>query len=36
MERLGTPDDIAEVTALLAGKGRWINGQTIFVNGGAA
>jgi 3-oxoacyl-[acyl-carrier protein] reductase len=35
MERLGTPDDIAEVTALLAGKGRWINGQTIFVNGGA-
>ncbi|MDW5328361.1 SDR family oxidoreductase [Plantactinospora sp. KLBMP9567] len=36
MERLGRPDDIAEVVSLLAGHGRWINGQTIFVNGGAA
>ncbi len=36
MERLGRPEDIAEVVALLAGNGRWINGQTIFVNGGAA
>lgn len=36
MERLGRPDDIAEVVSLLAGRGRWINGQTIFVNGGAA
>jgi 3-oxoacyl-[acyl-carrier protein] reductase len=36
MERLGTPDDIAEVVASLAGPARWINGQTIYVNGGAA
>ncbi|MDQ2811367.1 MAG: SDR family oxidoreductase [Actinomycetota bacterium] len=36
MERLGTPEDIAEVTAFLAGPGRWINGQTIYANGGAA
>ncbi|MEO3748184.1 SDR family oxidoreductase [Plantactinospora sp. B5E13] len=36
MERLGRPEDIAEVVSLLAGHGRWINGQTIFVNGGAA
>lgn len=36
MGRLGTPEDIAEVAAFLAGPGRWINGQTIFTNGGAA
>ena len=36
MERLGTPDDIAEVTAFLAGPGRWINGQVLYTNGGAA
>jgi 3-oxoacyl-[acyl-carrier protein] reductase len=36
MQRLGTPGDVAEVVALLAGPGRWINGQTLFVNGGAA
>ncbi|MFF0177256.1 SDR family oxidoreductase [Micromonospora profundi] len=36
MERLGRPEDIAEVISLLAGRGRWINGQTIYVNGGAA
>jgi len=36
MERLGTPEDIAEVTAFLAGPGRWVNGQTIYTNGGAA
>lgn len=34
LERLGEPDDIAETVAFLAGDGRWINGQTIFVNGG--
>ncbi|MDF2934847.1 MAG: short-chain dehydrogenase/reductase [Paenibacillaceae bacterium] len=34
MERLGLPDDIAEVIAFLAGPGRWINGQTVYVNGG--
>lgn len=36
MERLGRPDDIAEVVSTLAGPARWINGQTLFVNGGAA
>jgi 3-oxoacyl-[acyl-carrier protein] reductase len=36
MERLGTPEDIAEVVSSLAGPARWINGQTVYVNGGAA
>ncbi|AGZ39003.1 SDR family oxidoreductase [Actinoplanes friuliensis] len=36
MERLGRPEDIAEVVSSLAGPARWINGQTIFVNGGVA
>jgi len=36
LERLGLPDDIAEVVAFLAGPARWINGQTIFANGGLA
>lgn len=36
LERLGTPADIAEVVAFLAGRSRWINGQTIYVNGGVA
>jgi 3-oxoacyl-[acyl-carrier protein] reductase len=36
MQRLGTPGDIAEVAAFLAGPARWVNGQTIFANGGAA
>jgi 3-oxoacyl-[acyl-carrier protein] reductase len=36
MERLGTPTDIAEVVSSLAGSARWINGQTVYVNGGAA
>lgn len=35
-QRLGTPEDIAETVAFLAGPARWVNGQTIFVNGGAA
>jgi 3-oxoacyl-[acyl-carrier protein] reductase len=34
LERLGTPADIAEVVAFLAGPGRWVNGQVIRVNGG--
>ena len=35
LERLGTPDDIAPVVAFLTGPaGRWVNGQTIRVNGG--
>lgn len=36
MERLGTPEDIAEAVAFLAGPGRWINGQVLYANGGAA
>lgn len=35
-QRLGTPEDIAEAVAFLAGPARWVNGQNIFVNGGAA
>ena len=36
-ERLGQPDDIANVVAFLAGPdGAWINGQTIRANGGMA
>jgi 3-oxoacyl-[acyl-carrier protein] reductase len=34
--RLGTPADIAEVVAFLAGTGRWVNGQVICANGGVA
>jgi 3-oxoacyl-[acyl-carrier protein] reductase len=34
--RLGTPADIAETVAFLAGPGRWVNGQVIYVNGGIA
>jgi 3-oxoacyl-[acyl-carrier protein] reductase len=35
--RLGTPADIAESVAFLAGPGgRWINGQILYANGGAA
>lgn len=35
--RLGTPQDIAEVVAFVAGPGgRWVNGQTLFANGGMA
>ncbi|KIR66213.1 MULTISPECIES: SDR family oxidoreductase [Micromonospora] len=36
MGRLGDPADTAEVVAFLAGPGRWINGQVVYVNGGAA
>jgi len=34
LERLGTPDDVAEAVAFLAGPARWINGQIVYVNGG--
>ncbi|NUP48809.1 MAG: SDR family oxidoreductase [Catenulispora sp.] len=35
LERLGTPADIAEVVAFLAGpRGHWVNGQVIRANGG--
>lgn len=36
MSRLGTPEDIAESVAFLAGPARWVNGQVLYVNGGAA
>jgi 3-oxoacyl-[acyl-carrier protein] reductase len=36
LDRLGSPEDIAATVAHLAGPARWINGQTVFVNGGAA
>ncbi len=36
MERLGTPEDIAETVAFLAGPARWVNGQVIHTNGGMA
>ncbi|MFC4503911.1 MULTISPECIES: SDR family oxidoreductase [Streptomyces] len=36
LERLGTPEDIAESVAFLAGPGRWVNGQVLFSNGGIA
>ncbi|MFD7713186.1 SDR family oxidoreductase [Streptomyces sp. NPDC059785] len=37
LERLGTPEDIAHAVAFLAGpEGRWMNGQVVFANGGAA
>ena len=35
MERLGTPEDIANAVAFLAGRdGSWISGQTLRANGG--
>ncbi|MFF0309977.1 SDR family oxidoreductase [Streptosporangium sp. NPDC004379] len=35
LERLGTPGDIAEVVAFLAGPaGHWVNGQVVRANGG--
>jgi len=35
LERLGTPEDIAEaVNSVIDSK--WVNGQVIFVNGGMA
>jgi 3-oxoacyl-[acyl-carrier protein] reductase len=34
LERLGTPADIAETVAFLAGPGHWVNGQVLFANGG--
>jgi 3-oxoacyl-[acyl-carrier protein] reductase len=34
LERLGTPEDIAETVAFLAGPARWINGQVLYANGG--
>ncbi|MGY5531116.1 SDR family oxidoreductase [Streptomyces sp. C-3] len=37
LERLGTPEDIAEVVAFLASPaGHWVNGQVVRANGGIA
>lgn len=36
LERLASPSEIAEVVAFLAGPGRWVNGQVVYVNGGSA
>lgn len=37
LERLGEPEDIASAVSMIASSdGNWINGQTVFVNGGAA
>ncbi|MER5278357.1 SDR family oxidoreductase [Streptomyces sp. NPDC002809] len=36
LDRLGSPADIAEAVAFLAGPGRWINGQVLYANGGIA
>ncbi|PZF82686.1 SDR family oxidoreductase [Jiangella anatolica] len=35
LERIAEPSDIAEVIAFLAGPARWVNGQTLYANGGA-
>jgi 3-oxoacyl-[acyl-carrier protein] reductase len=35
--RLGQPDDVAGVVSFLVGPaGRWVNGQVVYANGGAA
>lgn len=34
LARLGTPEDIAETVAFLAGPARWVNGQILYANGG--
>lgn len=37
LNRLGTPEDVAAVVSFPVGPaGRWINGQVIVANGGAA
>jgi 3-oxoacyl-[acyl-carrier protein] reductase len=36
LERIGTPADIAEAVAFLAGPARWVNGQVVYVDGGLA
>ncbi|GHJ41093.1 SDR family oxidoreductase [Streptomyces sp. TS71-3] len=36
LERLGYPEDIAAAVSFLAGPARWVNGQVLYVNGGAA
>ena len=36
LERLGQPDDIANVVSFLAGPGGWVNAQVQRANGGFA
>ena len=36
LQRLGRPEDIAEVVSFLAGPARWVNGQILYANGGLA
>ena len=36
LERLGQPDDIANVVSFLAGPGGWVNAQALRANGGFA
>ena len=36
MQRLGAPEDVAEAVSFLVGPARWVNGQVLYVNGGAA
>ncbi|MEV0591283.1 SDR family oxidoreductase [Nonomuraea cavernae] len=36
LERLGRPEDTAELVSFLAGPARWVNGQTLYANGGLA
>ncbi len=33
LQRIGTPEDIAEIVLALAGPVRWVNGQIIHTNG---
>ncbi|MEV4711571.1 MULTISPECIES: hypothetical protein [Micromonospora] len=35
-ERASAPEDAEEVMSFLAGPGRWVNGQIVYANGGAA
>ncbi|QRP45653.1 SDR family oxidoreductase [Amycolatopsis sp. FDAARGOS 1241] len=35
LERLALPEDVSEAVAFLAGPARWVNGQVLYVNGGA-
>jgi 3-oxoacyl-[acyl-carrier protein] reductase len=34
LQRIGTPADITEAVAFLAGPARWINAQVLYANGG--
>lgn len=36
LERLGQPDDVADVVSFLLGEGGWINAQVVRANGGFA